>query len=221
MSSNTQFDNPQNYSVEAWFKTTYDQGGKIIGFGCSQTGLSGCYDRHIYLTNDGRVTFGVYRDGFHTTTAPTPVNDGQWHHVVASQSLTEGMKLYVDGVLVGADPQGTPPYAGYWRVGGDTGPGTPSSFLTGTIDEAAVYLSVLPASRSPRTSATVAGVPNVRRPRRSRTPRTADVKVSSTAPPPPTDGTHHRLLVGVGRRHGGTRPDATASHTYARGVPTT
>ena len=72
VASNTQYSNPQNYSLEAWFKTTSDQGGKIIGFGCSQTGTSGCYDRHIYLNNDGRLTFGVWTGFTNTITTPTP-----------------------------------------------------------------------------------------------------------------------------------------------------
>ena len=90
VASNTQYSNPHNYTLEAWFKTTSDQGGKIIGFGCSQTGTSGCYDRHVYLNNDGTLIFGVWTGFMNTITTPSTVNDGQWHHVVASQSNTDG-----------------------------------------------------------------------------------------------------------------------------------
>ncbi len=38
VSSNAAFSNPTVYSEEAWFKTTTNRGGKIIGFGCSQDG---------------------------------------------------------------------------------------------------------------------------------------------------------------------------------------
>ena len=48
-SSSTQYSNPRTYSLEAWFKTTSTNGGKIIGFGSSQTGTSGSYDRHVYM----------------------------------------------------------------------------------------------------------------------------------------------------------------------------
>ena len=107
-------------------------------------GTSGCYDRHIYMDNDGRLTFGVWTGFTNTITTPTAVNDGQWHHVVATQSTTEGMKLYVDGALVGTNGQtDAQDYAGYWRVGGDNHWGCCSPFLAGTIDEAAVYSSVL------------------------------------------------------------------------------
>ncbi|WP_460966865.1 PKD domain-containing protein [Pedococcus soli] len=147
IASNTQYSNPHNYTLEAWFKTTSTNGGKIIGFGCSQTGTSGCYDRHVYLSNDGTLTFGVWTGFTNTITTPGPVNDGQWHHVVASQSNTDGMKLYVDGRLIGTNGQtDAQDYAGYWRVGGDNHWGCCSPFLDATIDEVAVYSSVLSPS---------------------------------------------------------------------------
>ncbi len=138
------YSNPRTYSLEAWFKTTSTNGGKIIGFGCSQTGTSGCYDRHIYISNDGKLTFGVWTGFTNTITTPNAVNDGQWHHVVANQNTTEGMKLYLDGALVGTNGQtDAQAYDGFWRVGGDNHWGCCSPFLAGTIDEAAVYSSVL------------------------------------------------------------------------------
>ncbi|GAA2737171.1 PKD domain-containing protein [Pedococcus aerophilus] len=147
VSSNQEFNNPHNYTIESWFKTTTNNGGKIIGFGCSQTDTSGCYDRHVYMSNDGKVTFGVWTGFTNTITTANALNDGQWHHVVATQSDVVGMALYVDGVLVGTngqtDAQG---YAGYWRVGGDNHWGCCSPFLDATIDEAAVYSTVLSAS---------------------------------------------------------------------------
>jgi PKD repeat protein len=147
VASNTQYNNPMNYTLEAWFKTTTNAGGKIIGFGCSQTGTSGCYDRHIYMSNDGSLTFGVWTGFTNTITTANALNDGQWHYVVANQSNTDGMKFYVDGVLVGTNGQTSAEnYAGYWRVGGDNHWGCCSPFLAGTIDEAAVYSSVLAPS---------------------------------------------------------------------------
>ena len=145
--SNQQYDNPRTYSLETWFKTTTNSGGKLIGFGCAQTGGSGCYDRHIYMSNDGKVTFGVWTGFTNTITSPTALNDGQWHYVVASQNTTEGMKLYVDGALVGTNGQTeAQAYAGYWRVGGDNHWGCCSPYLEGTLDEVAVYSSVLSPS---------------------------------------------------------------------------
>ena len=142
--SNNSYSNPKNYSLEAWFKTTSTNGGKIIGFGCSQTGTSGCYDRHIYLSQDGKATFGVWTGFTNTITTPTAVNDGVWHHIVGTQSTTDGMKLYLDGALVGTNGQiDAQDYSGYWRVGGDNHWGSGGPFLNATIDDVAVYGSIL------------------------------------------------------------------------------
>ncbi|MEH3090304.1 MAG: LamG domain-containing protein [Microbacterium arborescens] len=149
---------PTTYSVEAWINTTTTSGGKIAGFGNGRprtgsnvSNLSGSYDRHVYMQNDGRVTFGVYTGGTSTITSPQALNDGQWHQIVATQGPT-GMTLYVDGLRVAsnANPnqQG---YWGVWRVGGDQlggWPNSPSSnFFGGLIDEVAIYPSALPAKR--------------------------------------------------------------------------
>ncbi|WP_449066724.1 LamG-like jellyroll fold domain-containing protein, partial [Planomonospora algeriensis] len=77
--------NPSTYSAEVWFKTTTTGGGKIIGFGNSPNGTSGSYDRHVYMHNDGKLTFGTYTGAFNLITTANAYNDGQWHHVVATQ----------------------------------------------------------------------------------------------------------------------------------------
>ena len=139
------------FTVETWFKTTTLTGGKIVGFGNNTTRLSGNYDRHVYMRNDGRLTFGVFTTAVQTVTSTAAYNDGQWHHVVASQG-TGGMALYVDGVRVGSNAVTTVRnYLGYWRVGGDNLNGWPtrptSNFFAGSIDETAVYPTQLSAAR--------------------------------------------------------------------------
>jgi len=137
------------FSAEAWFKTATTSGGKILGYGAAQTGTSSNYDRHVYMTNDGRIVFGTY-PGYTATIASTnPYNDNTWHHVVAIQA-TDGMKLYIDGELVGTNPAAAAEgYSGYWRVGGDNLNGWPdqpaSQWFNGSIDEFALYPSALSA----------------------------------------------------------------------------
>ena len=109
----------QQYSTELWFKTTTTTGGKLIGYGNSAAGTSSNYDRHVYMRNDGRLTFGTHPGIVRTVTSTNAYRDGNWHHMVASQGW-DGMKLFVDGQLVGALPDNTSQaYNGYWRVGGD------------------------------------------------------------------------------------------------------
>ncbi|WP_233198300.1 LamG-like jellyroll fold domain-containing protein [Cryobacterium sp. Y50] len=146
VSSDTQFVNPTTYSLEAWFNTTTTQGGKIIGFGNRQTGLSTNYDRHVYLQDDGRLVFGTWTGKANLVTSAASYNDGVSHHVVAVQSPA-GMQLYVDGALVGTNPQpAAQAYSGYWRIGSDPTWGSSSPALAGTLDEVAVYPTALEAA---------------------------------------------------------------------------
>jgi len=149
---------PTTFSVETWFKTTTTVGGRIVGFGSQQGGLdfygnpvaSRQYDKHIYLTNDGHLVFGVYANHPYTLTSAATYNDGQWHQVVGTQGPS-GMTLYVDGAEIGRGSQTlNQSYSGYWRIGGDNLTGWPnaptSRFFAGSIDETAVYNHVLSLS---------------------------------------------------------------------------
>ncbi|MFT4109066.1 LamG-like jellyroll fold domain-containing protein, partial [Propionicimonas sp.] len=145
--STTPISGPTTYSEEAWFRTTTTRGGKIIGFGGSASGLSSSYDRHVYMQDDGRLVFGVYVGGEYTITTDKALNDGLWHHVVATQS-SDGMKLYVDGSLTGTNAQTSAEAStGYWRVGGDRTWGSTSSYFAGDIDDAAIYTTALTATQ--------------------------------------------------------------------------
>lgn len=143
------------YSVELWFKAANNATGKLIGYGNLQNGNSNSYDRHVYMTNDGRLSYGNYPGETKVVSTPSGVSyrDGKWHHVVATQS-SNGMSLYVDGQLKAQDAAVTSAEAGllgYWRVGGDnlgSWPNQPSNFyFNGSIDEVAVYGSALTAQQ--------------------------------------------------------------------------
>ncbi|MFT4233812.1 MAG: PKD domain-containing protein [Microbacterium sp.] len=143
--SDTKFTNPTTFSLEAWFQTTSTTGGKIIGFGNGSTGNSSSYDRHIYMTAAGKLVFGTYTGSRQTVTSDESYNDGEWHHVAASLG-SNGMVLYVDGEAVGTSTNtAAQNYAGYWHVGSDVNWDGSNAFV-GTIDEVAVYPTVLSAS---------------------------------------------------------------------------
>ncbi|WP_439591355.1 PKD domain-containing protein [Microbacterium sp.] len=142
VSSDATFSNPGVFSIEAWFKTTSTDGGKIIGFGDQRTGTSNNYDRHIYMSGDGRVKFGVWTGSSQVVESVPGFNNGQWHHVVGVLSPT-GQRLYLDGQLVGTiSNTSAQDYTGYWRVGGDTG-WEGATYWAGSVDEVAIYPSAL------------------------------------------------------------------------------
>ncbi|MGO1315664.1 MAG: PKD domain-containing protein [Cellulomonadaceae bacterium] len=149
-STRTAVAGPNVFSTEAWFRVGSSGRGKLIGFGSAATGNSSSYDRHVYMRSGGQLTFGAYTGTTNVVTSAGSYNDDQWHHVVATLGA-DGMKLYVDGELVGSRPETTSAeaFTGYWRIGGDnlgSWPGEPSSpYFNGTLDEVAVYARALDA----------------------------------------------------------------------------
>ncbi len=140
--------NPTTFTLEVWFKTTTPT-GKLIGFGTAQTGASPQYDRHLYITSAGQLTFGIYMGGTRTLTTASAVTDGAWHHVIATLApagaANPGMTLYLDGQQVANNstyttPEGT---SGWWKIGYDNQsawPGTGTSgYFNGSMRYVAVY----------------------------------------------------------------------------------
>jgi PKD repeat protein len=144
---------PDTFSVETWIKGT--GAGRIVGFGNnnSASGTSTSTDRLLYVDSGGRLTFGVNNGSRSTLRSPGRVDNGAWHHVVATLG-PDGMQLFVDGVRVTnrADVTAGQAYNGYWRIGADTLSGWPNRSLlggdryTGVIDDVAVYPTVLSAA---------------------------------------------------------------------------
>ncbi|MCZ2810947.1 LamG domain-containing protein [Modestobacter sp. VKM Ac-2979] len=149
--STTALADPQTFTVQVWFSTTTREGGKLIGFGNGTNGAaSSQYDRHVYMTHSGKLTFGVYSGSPQTATSRDGYNDGAWHQMTATFSPGTGLRLYVDGALVAARPEATSaePFTGYWRVGYDSiGPAWPanprSEHFAGSVAHVSVYANVL------------------------------------------------------------------------------
>ena len=152
INANTSVTAPATFSVEAWFKSTSTTGGRILGMGnATGTTNSTTIDRQLYLAPTGKVMFGI--GSAKTTIASTsPENDGAWHHVVGTYaSGTNGMKLYVDGVLQGSATATVLSFTGYWRAGAELmsgWTGNPSNaYFDGNLEELAVYTTVLSSTR--------------------------------------------------------------------------
>lgn len=153
---------PNTYSEIIWFNTTSTQGGKLIGFESSQTGVSnsnngGQYDRHIYMDGTGALWFGVWTGATTTVNSGPGYNDGKWHMAVATMGATGGMRLYVDDALVASrayvnSQDYTALGGGWWRVGCGNLSGwgsytTQTNYgFNGSLDEATVYTTELAAT---------------------------------------------------------------------------
>ena len=210
---------PSSFSLEAWFRTTSTAGGKIIGFGNSNTGTSSTYDRHVYMDTSGRVLFGVTEiNQRRTIQSVSGFNDGDYHHVVASLSPSTGMQLFVDGVRVATRSTPVAPnYYGYWRVGGDS-TWSGSQWFNGRIDEVAVYPSVLSGAQvaGHYTLGSTGGGPVNAAPSASFTATPSDLDVAVNATASTDDGTIASYAWNWGDSTSTPAgPSATTSHTYA------
>jgi hypothetical protein len=151
ISTTNSVNNPQTYTVAAWFKTSTGGGKKIIGFESSQVGAGGNFDRMLYIGTDNKIYFGQYTNGTVVAVSPSTYNDNIWHYIVGtygSQGTT--MRLYVDGVSVAtAASSYAQSYTGWWKIGGinlNSWINGVNGYYTGNIAAAHVYNRGLSAS---------------------------------------------------------------------------
>jgi len=209
---------PKAYSAEVWFKTTSKSGGLLIGFGNTTSSLSSTgnnFDRHIVMRSDGKLSFGVRAASQVSIVSPQAYNDGQWHHAVATQG-PDGMKLWVDTqVVASGDTQTALNLRGYWRIGADrTFGSTSSNYISGTLDEAAVYPTVLTEDQIRTHYQATGRLPISRAPSAVIDATTSHLTVNvdgSGSTDPDGDITSYEWNFGDGT----TATGATAEHTYA------
>lgn len=116
---------PAEFTFSIWFYTDSRDGGRIAGFGDSRFrggSMSELKDRHIFMHESGRVSFGMLTEDTNQVliTTKSTFNDGSWHNATAVFSASNGMILYLDGEPE-ARTNAFPPlvYEGNWRVGYD------------------------------------------------------------------------------------------------------
>lgn len=160
---------PTNFTISIWFKTNTTTGGMIMGLGSSQTGQSSNHDRKLYMSNSGKLLFGIYRNNSDTITVSSldSYNDNNWHMATAVLNSSTGMSLYVDGNLIAFRSDGKTAqtdYNGYWRIGYDnvtTWPLQPTSFyFKGALDDAVIYHRALSNSEIVNLYSSMNGVSN-------------------------------------------------------------
>lgn len=137
---------PKAITVVCWFYATQsNSNGKMVGFDSNL----GQYDRHLYMTQSGSVTFGIYTGGAtRVATSPIAYNDSKWHHAVGTYTTSStSMSLYIDGTMVAQHSSSTVQnYTGYWRIGGGQISGWPNvteNNFQGYLGHAMAYHRVL------------------------------------------------------------------------------
>jgi hypothetical protein len=145
MYTNIKYNDPDSLTIALWFKTTTVHGGKLIGLADERfKTLSSNYDRHLYMSNDGKIHFGVYSGGAKVLTSDSSYNDDQWHFAVGVLS-NNGMKLYMDGELdeENSSPTGGQAYEGYWKLAYGNLSGWPdkpdSNYFEGRLDDVRIF----------------------------------------------------------------------------------
>jgi PKD repeat protein len=149
------------FSMEAWVRTTSTAGGVIAQYGEENPQVDVANtDRALYVDAGGRVSFGLSARGadritrYTTVRSPAAINNGQWHHVVATVGAS-GTTLYVDGAQVAGNAALTSANTrvgpAFWMVGSGLLTGAPdapsSASLAGAIDEVAVYPATLSSAQ--------------------------------------------------------------------------
>jgi Concanavalin A-like lectin/glucanases superfamily/Immunoglobulin domain/Bacterial TSP3 repeat len=122
--------NPRIFTLSAWVSipSARAHNQDILVFAGDP--INGPADRTLFIDTDGilKFYFGV-REGLFTSSTKTILGD-TWHHIVAVSS--NGCRLYVDGVLVGSNPQMTDPavFSGLWYIGNQ---------VLGSADDVRIY----------------------------------------------------------------------------------
>jgi len=150
-------------SIEFWFKTTQKFDNNFwpgsASFVSIATSGDGTSDFTINAAStrrgedQGRLLFctgpaGTGRDHYLWSPAEYRLNDGRWHHVVATRTRSGVKHLYIDGRLAASEPdEGGKIYNDRpLQIGGEKHhPG--GSYLDGAMDEIAIYPHVLSAKR--------------------------------------------------------------------------
>lgn len=146
------------FAIEAWVKTTA-RSSPIAGRQGSNLApyrlMVGGYGEAAVTIYDGTGTTAAragYDGSFYSYGSVTKIDDGHWHHVVATRDAAGTLGIYIDGVLdqqfTGTpDPDTSGTYG--FSVGSDGANDNTVGTLwgRGTIDEVAVYGHALTAAR--------------------------------------------------------------------------
>jgi hypothetical protein len=137
-----------DFTLEAWVKTTApslfgSQSYEGNGLLWSDVG-GGANDFAMAMLNNGLSFFTGNPDV--TVTSASAINDGVWHHLVATRTQGGNVEIFIDGVSRGTTTTNNNPLDANpsIMIGGNVLDGR---YFAGSIDEVAYYPRVLSAAR--------------------------------------------------------------------------
>jgi hypothetical protein len=157
-----------SFTLELWINTTASSlaGTQAYeGNGLLWSDVGGpANDFAVAMLNNGLSFFTGNPDT--TVTSGTAINDGRWHHLVATRTQGGIVEIFVDGISQGTTTTNNSPLDGnpFIMIGGNVLDGR---YFAGLIDEVAYYPTVLPLNRirahfQVGSSSNVTAVPTLR-----------------------------------------------------------
>jgi hypothetical protein len=137
-----------NFTLEAWVKTTAPSltgSQSYEGNGLLWSDVGGAAnDFAMAMLNNGLSFFTGNPDV--TVTSATSINDGVWHHLVATRAQGGSVEIFINGVSQGTTTTNNSPLDGNpsIMIGANVLDGR---YFAGLIDEVAYYPGVLSAAR--------------------------------------------------------------------------
>ena len=139
-----------NRTIEAWFKTTTTTEQAIASYGCSTCANGQNFGFDVMTSNS--LQFWGFGSADLTFTTPYTITDGTWHQGVIEYNGT-AISMYLDGIYLGSKTDAINTTAAGTQ-GFNVGVNNPVSdatnggkYFNGSIDEVAVYPSVLTAAQ--------------------------------------------------------------------------
>jgi hypothetical protein len=137
-----------DFTLELWLRTTatsrvgaqaYEGDGLLwsdVGGTANDFVLAALNDRAAFFTGNPDTT----------VIGATPINDGRWHHIVATRTMGGVKQVYVDAVLEATGATNGSPLNGQPQImiAGNT---LDSRYFKGLVDEVAYYATVLSLAR--------------------------------------------------------------------------
>ncbi len=139
------FDGSQDYSMSAWINSYgFENERKIISLRGERNVFLGTNVNPDNSTGTEELLFFTF-DGNRNYVDAGTIGLNSWHHLAATYSTTDGMKIYLDGVLIDSNSYNGTPSVGSLARSNQIGAYVdhPAHFWKGKIDDVKIYNKTL------------------------------------------------------------------------------